>query len=110
MMLLLAAALATATTPEAVRDMRVVDPAPHSGNCPDTSLSKLPAGRTFLFDKPLVETLPPSALRGGRTFTFDKPLVKSAPLSTLPADRTVIPLDRRIDGCSAVYPAGVQRR
>jgi len=37
-------------------------------------------------------------------------LVKSAPLSTLPADRTVIPLDRRIDGCSAVYPAGVQRR
>jgi len=110
MMLLLAAALATAMTPEPMRDMRVVDPAPRFRYCPDTSLSKLPAGRTFMFDKPLVETLPPSALSPGRTFMFDKPLVKSAPLSTLPADRTVIPLDRRIDGCSAVYPAGVQRR
>jgi len=104
-MLFLVAALAASTAPDVSRNMQVVDPTPRGSYCPETL-----AGRTFIFDKPLVQPVPSSQLPAGRTFMFDKPLVQSIPLSKLPGDRTVVPLDRRIDGCSAVYPAGAQRR
>ena len=103
MLLIAAAALAASATFNVSGNMRVSDPTPRGGYCPEAL-----AERTFMFDKPLVQPVPSSRLPAGRTFMFDKPLVQSIPLSKLPGGRIFVPLDRRIDGCSAVYPAGVQ--
>jgi hypothetical protein len=100
-MLFLVAALAASTASDASEDKRVVDPTPSVNYCPD-----LPAGRTFIFDKPLVQAVPRSRLPAGRTFMFDKSLVRSIPLSTLPVGRIFV--QRRADTCSAVDPEGVQ--
>jgi hypothetical protein len=101
MLLIAAAALAASTASDAGGDKRVIDPASSGNYCPD-----LPAGRTFIFDKPLVQAVPRSRLPAGRTFTFDKSLVRSIPLSTLPVGRIFV--QRRADPCSVVDPAGVQ--
>jgi hypothetical protein len=101
-LLIAAAALAASTATDVSRDMQVIDPTPRGSYCPEAL-----AGRTFMFDKPLVEPAP-SGLPGRRTFIFDKPLVRSIPLSKLPGGRISVPLDRRVNSCSAVYPAGIQ--
>ena len=101
MLLLAAAVLAASTASDAGEDKRVIDRILSGNYCAD-----LPAGRMFIFDKPLVQAVPRSSLPAGRTFMFDKPLVQSIPLSKLPGSRIFV--QRRADPCSVVDPAGAQ--